>query len=159
MQNFSLAFVLYCPIYVYVFMVLYLIALVNSSNCANTTMSLNAFHQFNKAPIMRILFILTLASMLGTPPTLGFFAKMLSFYMLVQIPGLALYASILLTLVLIIFYLQSIRTRGVLRRRNAYSSGFTFSNNNTKLVYGQILFITFTLIVPVVFDIIYCWLI
>lgn len=152
----GLMFALYCPIYVYIILVLYFIILISVTGLSAGTPSLNNYHQNNKNALPRLLFILTLATMLGTPPTIGFFAKLLSFYMLVQTPGVSLYACILLTLLLLIFYLQAIRTRTTLRKRNAYSHKLVFKKTTNLLIYGQFLLIIFSVTVPLLADVAYC---
>ena len=59
-------------------------------------------------------------SMLGTPPTVGFFGKILTFYLLAQNGGVPLLAALVFTLFLLIFYLQTVRAKAYPRRRHTF---------------------------------------
>lgn len=150
---------IYCPIYVYTAIVLYFIALIATSAPSNSTPSIGTFQRANSSAAVRVLFILTLASMLGTPPTLGFFAKLLTFYLLVQNPGVALFAALMLTLILLVFYLQAVRTANTLRKKAIWAAQTQEKSLIANLILGQSLFALFTVSAIYVFDIAYCFFI
>lgn len=150
---------IYSPVYVYTAIVLYFIALIATNTPSNSAPSINTFQRANNNAAVRLLFILTLASMLGTPPTLGFFAKLLTFYLLVQNPGAALFAAIALTLVLLIFYLQTIRSANTLKKKATWAIQAQEKSMTQNLIFGQSLFALFTLSIPYIFDILYCFFI
>jgi NADH:ubiquinone oxidoreductase subunit 2 (subunit N) len=66
--------------------------------------------------------VLTLASLLGTPPTIGFFGKILTFYVLSHAGALELAIVTTSTLVLLIFYIQTVRTRGIFKKQRVGAS-------------------------------------
>lgn len=150
---------IYSPIYIYTAIVLYFIALIAANTPINSTPSISTFQRANNNVTIRLLFILTLASMLGTPPTLGFFAKLLTFYLLIQSPGIALFAAVALTLILLIFYLQTIRTANTLKKKVTWVSQNQDKPLVFNLILGQLFFVLFTLSVPYIFDVLYCFFI
>lgn len=92
--------------------------------------------------------------MLGTPPTLGFFGKMLTFYLLSQNPGVSLFAALVFTLFLLIFYLQSIRSKAYARRKHVYKQSAFDLSAATALLYGQLALLGFAFFLPAAIDII-----
>ena len=101
------------------------------------------------------MYVMSLMSLLGTPPTLGFFAKVLTFYIIAQKSYIALALTALLTLILIIFYLQSVRAGNTHSRKLAWLSNKQTPDSSIILIYGQLTIVIFTLATPYIFDIIY----
>ena len=91
--------------------------------------------------------------MLGTPPTLGFFGKLLTFYLLSQNPGLPLLAALIFTLLLLIFYLQTVRAKSYARRRYVFRHSPLGPASALVLLYGQVLMLGFAFFLPALVDI------
>jgi NADH:ubiquinone oxidoreductase subunit 2 (subunit N) len=96
--------------------------------------------------------------MLGTPPSIGFFAKLLSFLVLSFRPDLELVIACVLTLALLIFYLQTIRARGSIRRRLMLRAAETKRSMVLFLIVTQINFYLFVVFLPLLFDILAAYL-
>lgn len=92
-------------------------------------------------------------SMLGTPPTLGFFGKVLTFYLLSQGGLLAVFIPLALTLVLIVFYLQTVRAKAYPRKQVTFGRNRLQLGGVIFLIYGQLLLLSFSTILVPLFDI------
>lgn len=92
--------------------------------------------------------------MLGTPPTVGFFGKALTFYLLSQNSGVPLLAAVVFTLFLLIFYLQSVRAKAYARRRQVFRPAPIDLFYTTALIYGQLPLLGFALFLPAAVDIV-----
>lgn len=79
MNNINFYFSIYTPIYIYLLLIIYFIFLIISNFINFESSNIYIFQSFFKIPTFNILFLLTLLTLLGTPPTIGFFAKLLSF--------------------------------------------------------------------------------
>lgn len=117
MSYVNIIFFVYGPVYIYTLLALYLLFLVGSTITNKQASTFFTFQYINRHVSYSILFLLTLLTLLGTPPTLGFFAKILTFIVFLQNPGYELILTIIFVLILMIFYLQTVRTRPVLRKR------------------------------------------
>lgn len=158
MSSLNMYLALYGPLYVYTTLIIYFVILICAATDPRQSPTLYAFYQNNKAHVFGALFFLVIASMLGTPPSIGFFAKLLSFLVLASNPSLELVLACALTLVLLVFYLQTIRTRGSLRRRLMFRAAETKRSMVLFLIVTQINFYLFIIFVPLIFDIIMAYL-
>ena len=91
--------------------------------------------------------------MLGTPPTVGFFGKMLTFYLLSQNPAAPTLAALVLTLFLLVFYLQAIRAKAYTKRRHSFKLSPLELTCTTALLYGQLAMVGFSFFLPASIDI------
>lgn len=149
---------LYGPLYVYTTLIIYFVILLCAAIDPRQSPTLYAFYQNNKSHIFGALFFLTIAAMLGTPPSIGFFAKLLSFLVLSFRPDLELVIACVLTLALLIFYLQTIRARGSIRRRLMFRAAETKRSMVLFLIVTQINFYLFVVFLPLLFDILAAYL-
>lgn len=92
--------------------------------------------------------------MLGTPPTVGFFGKFLTFYVLAQDAGVLLLAGLVFTLFLLIFYLQAIRSKAYARKRFVYRASSFDHLYATAILYGHLFLLGFAFFLPATVDIV-----
>lgn len=155
MNSINFYFSIYTPIYIYLLLIIYFIFLIISNFINFESSNIYIFQSFLKIPVFNILFLLTLLTLLGTPPTIGFFAKLLSFWVLVLNPSINLLIVIILTLILLIFYLQIIRTRSFLRKQRIFKTKQLGLYSLYCLISFQGLFLIFFIILPIFFDLIW----
>lgn len=155
----NLYFVIYVPMYIYVSLVIYFMLLLNTLLGQNKPMNFYNLHMMHKHFVIGLLFTLTILSLLGTPPTIGFFGKLLSFLILVKGNFLGLILSILITLILLIFYLQTVRSKNTLRKKLFISTNQINIGLMYLLIFGQISFLIFPLFLPFGFDLLYAILV
>lgn len=153
-RDFSLVFAVYTPVYFYAAMVLYFAAYMAVSSPRGSANTLSAFFSANKGWLHNFVFLATIFSMLGTPPTLGFFGKILTFYLLAQSPGVPLLAALAFTLFLLIFYLQTVRSKSYARRRLVFRAAPLEAGYAAALLYGQVLMLGFAFFLPAAVDVI-----
>ena len=134
--------------YIYVSLVIYFMLLLNTLLGQNKPMNFYNLHMMHKHFVIGLLFTLTILSLLGTPPTIGFFGKLLSFLILVKGNFLGLILSILITLILLIFYLQTVRSKNTLRKKLFISTNQINIGLMYLLIFGQISFLIFPLFLP-----------
>lgn len=145
--------------YIYVSLVIYFMLLLNTLLGQNKPMNFYNLHMMHKHFVIGLLFTLTILSLLGTPPTIGFFGKLLSFLILVKGNFLGLILSILITLILLIFYLQTVRSKNTLRKKLFISTNQINIGLMYLLIFGQISFLIFPLFLPFGFDLLYAILV
>lgn len=159
MSNMNLYFAIYVPMYIYVSLVIYFMLLLNTLLGQNKPMNFYNLHMMHKHFVIGLLFTLTILSLLGTPPTIGFFGKLLSFLILVKGNFLGLTLSVLIALVLLIFYLQTVRSKNTLRKKLFISTNQINIGLMYLLIFGQISFLIFPLLLPLGFDLLYAILV
>jgi NADH:ubiquinone oxidoreductase subunit 2 (subunit N) len=133
--------------------------LLNTLLGQNKPMNFYNLHMMHKHFVIGLLFTLTILSLLGTPPTIGFFGKLLSFLILVKGNFLGLTLSVLIALVLLIFYLQTVRSKNTLRKKLFISTNQINIGLMYLLIFGQISFLIFPLLLPLGFDLLYAILV
>lgn len=153
MYTFSNLFAVYTPVYIYTALVLYFVAYLALSTPKNSPNTLQAFFSANRRWVHNLTFFSTILAMLGTPPTVGFFGKLLTFYLLSQRGGVSLLAVVVFTLLLLIFYLQSLRAKAHPKRRLTYRHAGLTLGFTTFLLYGQLFLIGFAAFLPAIIDI------
>lgn len=154
MRDFYTLFAVYTPVYVYAFLVLYFAAYLAISSPKGLPANLASFFSASRAWFHNLTFFSIILAMLGTPPTIGFFSKLLTFYLLSQKSGLSLAAGLAFTLILLIFYLQTIRSKAYARKRSNYRAATVDVTYVTFILYGNLALLGFTFFLPIAIDII-----
>jgi NADH:ubiquinone oxidoreductase subunit 2 (subunit N) len=152
-RDFSLLFAIYTPVYVYALLVVYFAVYMAVSTPRGAQNTLASFFSGNKTWLHSFLFLATILAILGTPPTLGFFGKLLTFYLLARDASVPLLAALLFTIFMLVFYLQSTRAKAYARRRAAFRASPLDLKYALLLLHGQILLLGFAFFLPAAVDV------
>lgn len=123
------------------------------SSAKNSPATLPTFFTANRTWLHNMTFFSVILAMLGTPPTVGFFGKLLTFYVLSKEGGAPLMAVTVLTMFLLIFYLQAIRSKAYARKRFVYRVSPLDQLYATAILYGHLFLLGFAFFLPAAADI------